>query len=81
MSFEILDDEPTDRSPKICSSNELVDVVEKLSKLKALAIKSASKALVDGVYSRLTDSWLIENTVEPHKERYDAEGKGKGKEG
>lgn len=58
--------------------DELDEIVEKLSKLEAPVVKSAAKAQADGVYNRLTDHTKYTGS---HKERFDAEGKGKGKAG
>lgn len=58
--------------------DELDGIIEKLAKLEAPSIKGASKASADGVYSRLTDHTKYTGA---HKERFDAEGKGKGKAG
>uniref|UniRef100_A0A7E4VV53 TPPP family protein n=1 Tax=Panagrellus redivivus TaxID=6233 RepID=A0A7E4VV53_PANRE len=57
---------------------ELDEIIEKLSKLEAPTVNSAAKANTGGVYSRLTDHTKYTGA---HKERFDAEGKGKGKAG
>lgn len=57
---------------------ELDFITEKLAALEAPTINSAAKAHADGVYSRLTDHTKYTGA---HKERFDAEGKGKGKAG
>ncbi|VDN56678.1 unnamed protein product [Dracunculus medinensis] len=66
------------RSSKKDPQDELDGIIEKLAKLEAPSIKGASKASADGVYSRLTDHTKYTGA---HKERFDAEGKGKGKAG
>ncbi|KAK0429428.1 hypothetical protein QR680_011377 [Steinernema hermaphroditum] len=58
--------------------DELDAIIEKLSKLEAPSVKNAAKADAAGVYSRLTDHTKYTGA---HKERFDAEGKGKGKAG
>ncbi|KAE9547868.1 hypothetical protein FO519_008920 [Halicephalobus sp. NKZ332] len=57
---------------------ELEDIIQKLSQLEAPTVNTAAKASTDGVYSRLTDHTKYTGA---HKERFDAEGKGKGKAG
>jgi len=57
---------------------ELDAITERLAQLDAPSVKSASKTSADGVYSRLTDHTKYTGA---HKERFDAEGKGKGKAG
>ncbi|KAH7696107.1 p25-alpha family protein, partial [Aphelenchoides avenae] len=62
------------RATKRDVQEELDEIVEKLSKLEAPVVKSAAKAQADGVYNRLTDHTKYTGS---HKERFDAEGKGK----
>lgn len=57
---------------------ELDEITEKLSKLEAPSIKGVAKASADGVYNRLTDHTKYTGS---HKERFDSEGKGRGKLG
>uniref|UniRef100_A0A914D9Z7 Uncharacterized protein n=1 Tax=Acrobeloides nanus TaxID=290746 RepID=A0A914D9Z7_9BILA len=57
---------------------ELDDIIVKLEQLEAPKITSAAKADTGGVYNRLTDHTKYTGS---HKERFDAEGKGKGKAG
>lgn len=57
---------------------ELDAVIAKLEQCEAPSLKGASKASADGVYNRLTDHTKYTGS---HKERFDAEGKGKGKLG
>lgn len=57
---------------------EIDDIIDKLSKVESPTVNSAAKASTDGVYSRLTDHTKYTGA---HKERFDAEGKGKGKAG
>ncbi|TKR92175.1 hypothetical protein L596_006880 [Steinernema carpocapsae] len=57
---------------------ELDAIIEKLAKLEAPSLKGAAKSDAAGVYSRLTDHTKYTGA---HKERFDAEGKGKGKAG
>lgn len=57
---------------------ELDFIIEKLSKLEAPSLKGVAKASADGVYNRLTDHTKYTGS---HKERFDAEGKGRGKLG
>lgn len=58
--------------------DELDDIIGKLQNLEIPKISSAAKADTGGVYNRLTDHTKYTGS---HKERFDAEGKGKGKAG
>ncbi|VDK45831.1 unnamed protein product [Anisakis simplex] len=67
------------RTAKSDVQDELDIITDKLSKLEAPLLKGAAKPSADtGVYSRLTDHTKYTGA---HKERFDAEGKGKGKAG
>ncbi|KHN83800.1 TPPP family protein C32E8.3 [Toxocara canis] len=66
------------RTSKKSVQEELDAITEKLAKLEAPSVKGVAKASADGVYSRLTDHTKYTGA---HKERFDAEGKGKGKAG
>jgi len=57
---------------------ELDAITARLAKLDAPSTAGAAKPSADGVYSRLTDH---KKYTGAHKERFDAEGKGKGKAG
>ncbi|CAP31050.1 Protein CBG12002 [Caenorhabditis briggsae] len=69
-----------DRAKKSQKSiqDELDAITEKLAKLEAPSVGGAAKTNAGGVYSRLTDHTKYTGA---HKERFDAEGKGKGKSG
>jgi len=77
---EVLVKVAEDRASKSKKSvqDELDAITERLAKLDAPSVNSAAKASADGVYSRLTDHTKYTGA---HKERFDAEGKGKGKAG
>uniref|UniRef100_A0A914YMI1 P25-alpha n=1 Tax=Panagrolaimus superbus TaxID=310955 RepID=A0A914YMI1_9BILA len=61
------------------AQEELDEILEKLSKVDSPQINSAAKTSTDGgVFNRLTD---VKKYTGASKERFDAEGKGKGKEG
>ncbi|EFO20038.2 p25-alpha family protein [Loa loa] len=66
------------RTTKKDPQEELDIITEKLSKLEAPSLKGVAKASADGVYNRLTDHTKYTGS---HKERFDAEGKGRGKLG
>ncbi|MCP9258057.1 hypothetical protein DINM_001218 [Dirofilaria immitis] len=66
------------RTTKKDPQEELDIIIEKLSKLEAPSLKGVAKASADGVYNRLTDHTKYTGS---HKERFDAEGKGRGKLG
>ncbi|CAI5438964.1 unnamed protein product [Caenorhabditis angaria] len=70
--------EDRSRQSKKPLQEELNLITEKLSKLEAPSTGNAAKANAGGVYSRLTDHTKYTGA---HKERFDAEGKGKGKSG
>lgn len=53
-------------------------ICEKLAQLEAPTLNSAAKASANGVYSRLTDHTKYTGA---HKERFNADGTGKGKAG
>ncbi|KAI1731509.1 p25-alpha domain-containing protein [Ditylenchus destructor] len=59
---------------------EIDDICAKLERLEAPVVKNVSKPNTEGgsVYSRLTDHTKYTGA---HKERFDAEGKGRGKAG
>ncbi|PIO60087.1 p25-alpha protein, partial [Teladorsagia circumcincta] len=57
---------------------ELDAITEKLAQLEAPTLNSAAKPDANGVYQRLTDH---KKYTGAHKERFDAEGKGRGKAG
>ncbi|CAB3407448.1 unnamed protein product [Caenorhabditis bovis] len=66
------------RQSKKPVQEELDSITERLSKLEAPSVGNAAKANAAGVYSRLTDHTKYTGA---HKERFDADGKGKGKSG
>ncbi|EYB89264.1 hypothetical protein Y032_0234g3158 [Ancylostoma ceylanicum] len=66
------------RQSKKTVQEELDAITEKLAKLEAPTVNSAAKADANGVYQRLTDHTKYTGA---HKERFDAEGKGRGKAG
>uniref|UniRef100_A0A915Q2R4 P25-alpha n=1 Tax=Setaria digitata TaxID=48799 RepID=A0A915Q2R4_9BILA len=66
------------RTTKKEPQEELDAIIDKLSKLEAPSLKGVAKASADGVYNRLTDHTKYTGS---HKERFDAEGKGRGKLG
>lgn len=66
------------RQSKKTVQEELDLITEKLAKLESPTVNSAAKADANGVYNRLTDHTKYTGA---HKERFDAEGKGKGKAG
>lgn len=66
------------KTSKKFPQEELDDIIEKLSKLEAPCLNTVSKTSAEGVYSRLTDHTKYTGA---HKERFDSEGKGRGKAG
>ncbi|CAI4229951.1 unnamed protein product [Auanema sp. JU1783] len=66
------------RQSKKSVQDELDFITNKLANLEAPTVNSAAKSDANGVYSRLTDHTKYTGA---HKERFDAEGKGKGKAG
>lgn len=70
--------EDRSKQSKKTVQEELDAITEKLAKLEAPTLNSAAKANTGGVYNRLTDHTKYTGA---HKERFDAEGKGKGKAG
>ncbi|PAV90448.1 hypothetical protein WR25_14598 [Diploscapter pachys] len=70
--------EDRSKNSKRTIQEELDDITEKLSRLEAPTISSAARADANGVYSRLTDHTKYTGA---HKERFNADGSGKGKAG
>uniref|UniRef100_A0A0N5AHU6 TPPP family protein n=1 Tax=Syphacia muris TaxID=451379 RepID=A0A0N5AHU6_9BILA len=66
------------RTSKKPPQEELDAIVEKLSQVEAPSLNTTSKTSAEGVYSRLTDHTKYTGA---HKERFDADGKGRGKAG